>query len=152
MSIPNSVSGYILGKIYIKLRVKSLIKFSIFTVTSIARLPSIFRIVNRCGKEGKNRFLEKDHFEKRKRSWLTLESRWSSKDNVILFLDGFFPIDIGLGHWMLRELILVNQLDSNVETGTNRCKSKISRFSQYGFYWRNRSYTFIYLRHEYFDD
>jgi len=64
--------------------------------------------------ENRGRIVKSDKSPILKRSWLTLESQWFSKDNAILFLDGFFPIEIGSGHWILRELILVNQLESKV--------------------------------------
>jgi len=51
-----------------------------------------------------------------------------------LFLDGFSRLRSGLGHWILRELILVNQLDSNVERHSNDCKSKSAQLYCYGFY------------------
>ena len=41
----------------------------------------------------------------------------------------------------MRELILVNQLESNVEMHSNGCKSKSAQFYDYGFYLSNRIYT-----------
>ena len=61
---------------------------------------------------------------------------------MISFFGRFFPDgdrdqDIGC----LRELILVNQLESNVETHCNECKSNCAQFYCYGFYSLNRIYT-----------
>jgi len=62
---------------------------------------------------------------------------------IMWFLFGrfFSRLRSGLGHWMLRELILVNQLGSNVETHSNGCKSKSAQLYCYGFYWPGRIYT-----------
>jgi hypothetical protein len=61
-----------------------------------------------------------------------------------LFWTVFSRLRSGLGHWILRELILVNQLESNVETHSNECKSKSAQLYCYGFYWLGRIYTIIF--------
>ena len=58
-----------------------------------------------------------------------------------LFWTVFSRLRSGLGHWILRELILVNQLGSNVEMHSNECKSKSAQLYCYGFYWAGRIYT-----------
>jgi hypothetical protein len=54
------------------------------------------------------------------------------------FFGRFLPPWRNSGHWMLWELILVNQLVPKVSGGNNAYKSKIAWFFVYGFYGNNR--------------
>ena len=55
-------------------------------------------------------------------------------------MDGF-PGLSGLGYWMMRGLILVNQLITNITPSHYRHKSNCADFRKDGIYGHNRSLT-----------